>query len=108
MPAAIHLHCQPHLLTRASYIDRSDTLRSINLVAAKRHQIDIHVPDIDRNLPDCLSSIGVEVCSSFMTQFPDPPDVLDGADLVVRSHDRYKNRLRSECIHQLIKVDQTI
>jgi hypothetical protein len=41
-------------------VERADSLRSIDLMAGNRHEIDMHCLNIERNLAEGLSRVGME------------------------------------------------
>ena len=67
-------------------------LRAVHLVAGDAHQVDIHRPDVDRDLADRLGGVDVQQRPGGVDQLRRRRDRLDRADLVVDRHQRDDRR----------------
>src|SRR5688500_10442521 len=55
MAAAVHLRRQLDPRVPPPHVKRADTLRTVNLVAGDRRQVDVHRLYIERHLPEALN-----------------------------------------------------
>src|SRR5205823_11025819 len=65
-------------------VERADTFGPIYLVAGNRQQVDLHSPDIERDLAEGLRRIGVEQHALGAAQCTDLGERLNDPDPVVR------------------------
>ncbi len=97
-----------HARILAAHIERADTLRPVHLVAGDRHQVDVLLVHIDRNLADRLRRVGVEDHAALATELADLGDGLQHADLVVGGHDRDQDGLVVHGALQVVEIDQAV
>src|SRR5687767_7660913 len=88
---AIDLRSNLHAWALAPNIQGAHTLRSIYLVAAHRHQIDVVLNDVNGRLANCLNTVGVEQDAAFFAELANLANGLQDSDLVVREHDADEN-----------------
>ena len=68
-------------------IQCTHTLRPINLMPADRHQVDVHVINIDWDFANALRPVGVQQNFLFSADLTDLFDGLNDTDLVVNEDD---------------------
>src|SRR5262245_54500542 len=76
VPSTCDQGIQPHRWTRASYVKRSDTFGSIDLVGREAHQVHAERCDIYRQLADALCRIAVKQRAALMAKPRDFSDRL--------------------------------
>ena len=108
MAAAIHLRRDLHARVFTPHVQRSHALRPVDFVRAHRHQIDVVLYDVDRNLAHGLHPVGMEQDAFLMRDFADFADRLDHADFVVGIHERNQDRLVRDRIAQHVQIHQTV
>ena len=89
---AVDHRFEPHAGILLANVQSPDALRPVNLVGREAEQVDAHVFDVDGNLAHSLDRVGVKEDALFLAQFADSLDRLNGADFVVRGHDRDEYR----------------
>src|SRR5262245_24830653 len=57
---AVHHRNEHHARVLAPDVQTSDTLRSVNFMSGEAGEIHIKIVNIERNISDCLCSIGME------------------------------------------------
>ena len=108
MTAAADLLGEQHARIAAPHVERADALRAVHLVRAERHQIDLHLVDVERHLADRLHRVGVEEDPLLLRDRADLGDRLQHADLVVGGHDRDEDRLVGDRGAQLVEADAAV
>ena len=108
MPAAVHLSGDLHARALAANIQRAHALRPVHLVAAERHQVDVVLDHVDRNLADGLRRVGVQQHALRLRDLADLGDRLQHADFVVGVHDADQDRLVGDGRLQLVEIDQAV
>ena len=78
---------QAHALLREQ---EPDAFRAVELMPGGRQQIDIVIPDVHRDMPDCLDRVRMEEHLLLPAYGSDLPYGLDRTDLIVRVHDRHQ------------------
>ncbi len=73
-----------------------------------RHQVDVVLVHVDRNLADRLHAIGVEQDALLAADLADLGHRLNHADLVVGVHDGDENRLVGDRFPQHVEIDQPV
>ena len=61
---------------------------------------------VDRNVADRLHRVGVEPDAPFAAELADLGDRQDGADLVIRVHDRHERRVGADGVRDLLRRDE--
>ena len=89
-------------------VEQADALRAVELVGGEGEHVDVVVYDVDRNVADGLDRVGVEEDACFAADRADLTDWLDGADLVVRVHDRDQAGLGRDRFPDLLGRDQAV
>lgn len=75
------------------------------------HEVNIHLVDVEGNLPYSLGSVSVEQNASFPTHLSNLFDVLDHPNLIVHSHDAAHQDFVGflvENFSELVHVQQSI
>ncbi len=72
-------------------IEGTDALRPVGLVRGKRHQVDLHLLQVDLHLAGGLGGIDMEQDAAHPGQLANGGDVVDGADLIVHVHHRHED-----------------
>src|SRR6185369_3961293 len=80
----------------ATYVQRADTFRSINLVGREREQVDVHRLDVQRQLAGALRGIDVKCDATLAADRADCCDVLHDTDLIIDVHERDQLRVRTQ------------
>jgi hypothetical protein len=101
-----HLCLNSHSGT-APNVDRANSLRAVNLVAADRHHVDVHFVDVDGDLSHRLSGIGVEKYLVLSTDFSDFGNRLINANLVVDSHHRHHAGIGTNGSLEVVEANET-
>ena len=91
-----------------AHVERADALGPVHFVRGQRQQIDAHGLDVERNLTDALGRVSVKQNIFLFRQPADLFNRVDRADLVVRRHERDKNRLVGQRFFELLHIDQTV
>eukprot|EP00982_Pelagococcus_subviridis_P005219 29560-Pelagococcus_subviridis.AAC.3 len=99
----LHSHARP-----PPHVDGADALRAVHLVPADREQVDLHVLDVDRDLPHRLRGVRVKEHLALAAQLADRLQRLHDADLVVHRHHRDDRGVVADRAAQLLEVDQTV
>ncbi len=108
MAAAVDLRIQLHPRIAPANVQRSHTLRTIELVAGQRKQVDVVADHIHRDLADRLHGIRVEENALFMAELANRGDRIDGADLIVGVHDADKDRLVRDRLRNIVHGHQAV
>ena len=101
-------------LHATAHIEEADALRAAELVAARRHEIDLQFIDIERDMGVRLDGIGMEedALAGFRCMLlkarTDLCDRLEGADFIVGDHDADKQRIRTDRRHHRIRIDMAL
>ena len=108
MPAAIDNggNLYPGILS--PHVQGADTLWPVHFVRRDGHQVDIHLVHVDRNLADCLGSVGVEDHAALATELPDFRDRLYYTNFVVGGHDRHQDGLVIHDALEFFEIDQAV
>ena len=106
--AAVQQRLEAHARVAAAHIEGAHALRAVHLVARPRHQVDVVLLDIGRHLADPLRGVGVEDRAALMAERTDLGHLADGADLVVRPHDRDEDRVLAHRLCDHRASDHTI
>lgn len=85
----------------SSDVECTDALRSINLMAADRHKVDIQFININRYLSDGLRSICMKEHFSLSTYLPDLFDRLYDTDFIVNHNDRDQDSVWPDSLFEL-------
>eukprot|EP00191_Tetraselmis_sp_GSL018_P001362 CAMPEP_0177596546 /NCGR_PEP_ID=MMETSP0419_2-20121207/11152_1 /TAXON_ID=582737 /ORGANISM="Tetraselmis sp., Strain GSL018" /LENGTH=381 /DNA_ID=CAMNT_0019088489 /DNA_START=305 /DNA_END=1451 /DNA_ORIENTATION=- len=107
LPAAAHLRLHADARAAAE-VERPDALRAVDLVAADGHGVDLHRVDVERDLTNSLSGVGVEEDLLGAAEVADLLERLYDADLVVDGHDGDKGRVGPDGLLELLDVDATV
>ena len=108
MPAAVHLRRQLHARIAAPHIKRAHALRPVHFVRADRHQIDVVVDHVHRNLADRLRAVGMKQHAAFAGDLADLANRLQHADFVIGVHDADQDRFVRDRGLQLIQIHQAV
>ena len=92
----------------APHIQRADAFGAIHLVRRDRHDVDVHLVHVNRNLADCLGRVRVENHAALVAELADLGDGLHHADFVVRRHDRDQDGLVVHGALQFFQIDQAV
>src|SRR5205823_984935 len=92
----------------AAYPQRSDALRSVELVRADGDQIHLHLLDVEGQLANALHGVAVEQDPLLLADGADLGNRLHRPDLVVREHDRDQDRLVRHRVAHLLRRDAAI
>ena len=101
-------------LHATAHIEEADALRAVQLVTARRHEVDLQFIDIERDMSVCLDGIRMEedALAGFRCMLlkarTDLCDRLEGADFVVRHHDADEQRVRTNRRHHRIRIDMAL
>ena len=79
-------------------IKESDSLRSVYLMGAGAHHVNMIFVHINGHMAVCLHRICVEGDPVLLCDFTDFPDRLDDTDLVIGKHDGNQNGIRTNGI----------
>ena len=83
-------------------VKETDSLRSVDLVAAGTHHVDVKIIYVDRHMSVCLNRVGVEQNAMLLRDLANLFDRLDGSDLVICKHHGNENGSRADSLLQLI------
>src|SRR5208282_3514810 len=108
MAAAIDNRRQPDARAFGAYVQRADSLGSVNLVPAHRQQVDSVLVDVDWNLADRLDRVAVENDPLLFRELADFANRMNRADLVVRVHDRDQHGLVGNRPADRIRIDHSV
>ena len=90
-------------LQGVSDIERTHSLRAVHLVCGDARQVDVHVVDGERQIPEALRGVAVKRDPAFVRESADRGEVLYDADFVVGKHHTHQHRIVGErvgnCIH---------
>mmetsp|Transcript_39614 Transcript_39614/g.92676 ORF Transcript_39614/g.92676 Transcript_39614/m.92676 type:complete len:304 (-) Transcript_39614:133-1044(-) len=87
-------------------VQRPNPLGTVYFVPAHAHEIDFHVINIDRHLPQHLCRIRVKKHLVFPAHVPDLRQRLQCPDLVIHRHDRNQTRLSGpNGVLQFLQID---
>ena len=78
------------------------------MCAGDRHQVDIVLDHVHRNLAERLHAVGVEQDAALVADLADLGHRLDHADFVVGVHDADQDGLVGDGVAQLIEIDQAV
>lgn len=87
-------------------VEGADPLGGVDLVAGEGEHVDLLGLHVDRNVADRLHRVGVEPDAPFAAELADLGDRLDGADLVIRVHDRHERRVGADGVRDLLRRDE--
>src|SRR5882757_6047727 len=76
----------------ATNVESTDALRSVDLVAGNREQVDVVLLDVDWNFANSLHTIDSENDAVFLGDLADFRHRIDDANLIVGIHDGDQNR----------------
>ena len=104
LSASVDQRSDVHLV---AHIQKTGTLRSMDLMSADRKQIDIHLFRIDRQLSICLDCIYMEqnIRILLFEQRSCLRDRLNRSDLIIDHHHRHQNRILANGMLQILKAD---
>ena len=105
MPTAVDERCKRQT---AADIQRTDPLGPIQLVGGQRQQVDAVLGDIDLDLPNRLSGIGMKQGAGGTGHAGQIADWLEHADFVVGRHHADQHRGRRERGRERIRVEQPV
>src|SRR5438876_981664 len=108
VPAAVNHGREPYARPFTPYVERADALGPVEQVRRAREKVDPHRLDVDRDLADGLSGVGMEDDPLFLRELADRGDVLDRADLIVREHDRDEDRLVRDRLLHVVDVHEAV
>ena len=91
----------------AANIKSAHSLRSVELVGGKAHQINLEFFHIQRDLAGGLSGVDVEQDSAFTAHFTDFFDVLNDADFIVDGHHGNQGSIRTHGFGQSVEVQKS-
>ena len=91
-----------------SYIQRPDTLWTVNFVSGNRKHIDWCGAYVYGDFPERLDRIAVENDTFFLRNLTYPGYIMDGAYLVIDVHYGDNKGFRSNCLVQLVTIDRAI
>ena len=89
-----------------AHVDRSDSLRGVQLVSGNRKQIASDTLYVDRYLPCCLYRVGVEIDVRFGGDLANLFDRLQDAGFVVRHHDGDQLGVGAQGATNVVGIDQ--
>ena len=101
-------------LHATAHIEEADALRAVQLVTARRHEVDLQFIDIEWDMGVRLDGIRMEedALAGFRCMVlkarTDLCDRLEGADFVVRHHDADEQRIRTDRRHHRIRIDMAL
>ncbi len=98
---------EPHARP-APDIQRADALRTVDLVAADRGEIDLPARQVERDLAGGLGDVGVEQRAGLLGDRGERGDVLHHADLVVHRHDADQQRRHLQRGAQHVGIEQPV
>mmetsp|Transcript_21919 Transcript_21919/g.36597 ORF Transcript_21919/g.36597 Transcript_21919/m.36597 type:complete len:210 (+) Transcript_21919:1088-1717(+) len=107
LAAAVHLRLEAHARA-ASDVQSPHPLRSVELMPADRHQVDLQIVHIHIDLPDRLGRVGVEKHALGAAQLADLFHRLLHADLVVDVHDGHERGVLADGRLELLHTDQAV
>jgi hypothetical protein len=114
VPAAVDQRRDPYSRRLAADVEGADTLRPVDQVRGARQEIDPRRLHVHWDLADGLRRVRVKDDPLLLGEAADRPHVLDRADLVVREHDREKNRLvgdrPAKCldVHEPVRTNRNV
>ena len=89
-------------------IEKSYPLRPVKLMPAGRKQVNMTVPDIDRQMPIHLHRIGMEQNTLLCSNLTDLPDRLDRSDLIIGIHHGNQYSIRTNRPFQLLYINNPV
>jgi hypothetical protein len=90
------------------HVERTNTLRSVHLVAADAQQVNVHRVHVDRNLADRLRRVRVKVDLARAAHAADLGHRLNDADLIVDEHARHERRVGPNRGLELSEVHEAV
>ncbi len=108
MSAAIHLRRQLHARIAASHVKSAHAFRPVHFVRAERHQIDVVVEHVHRNLARRLCAVGMQQHAALSRDPADLANRLQHPDFVVGVHDADQHCLVGDGGAQLIQIHQAV
>src|SRR5660397_284565 len=87
-----------------SHIERSDAFGTVELMTTERQEIYAQFSDVQRELPHCLHSVGVEKDFCFLGYAPYFSNRLDGAHFVVCVHHGKQDGVRADDFPHVLRI----
>src|SRR5215203_2651401 len=112
-PAAFLTAAKLHPLNRGSlpHVEQPDSFWSRELVCGKRQEVDAQLLNIDGSCPGRLHGVRVHQHAMLARDSRNLFHWLNGANFIVRQHDRYERRFPSNCrfngcgINESLRID---
>ena len=101
-------------LHATAQIEEADALRTVQLMATRRHEVNLQFIDIEWDMGVGLDGIRMEedalacLLRMLLQTRTDLCDRLDGAYFVVRDHDADEQRVRSDRCHHGVRIDMAL
>ena len=95
-------------LRLAPDVERADALRTVGLVRRERHQVDLELRQVERDLAGRLRCVDVEDDAARAADLADRREILDHADFVVDRHHRHQDRVGPQRRRQRIRIDEPV
>src|SRR5680860_1388235 len=91
-----------------SHIERSAAFGTVELMTTERQEIYAQFSDVQRELPHCLHSVGVEKDFCFLGYAPYFSNRLDGAHFVVCLHHGKQDGVRADGFPHVLRIHQAV